>query len=126
MLDDLFNIMDRATAQGTGRQLADARVRAVGAESEARNARRKAESAEIAVARLELVARTLYELGLKRNLWTREEFLALMEEIDARDGRVDGQLKATAPRECPACGKRNGRRVNSCIYCGQDLPSHNL
>lgn len=42
------------------------------------------------------------------------------EEIDLRDGLLDGRL-APAPVDCPGCGKRVGAHRANCYYCGSPL-----
>ncbi|MHC4995338.1 MAG: hypothetical protein ACYTGQ_09830 [Planctomycetota bacterium] len=48
-----------------------------------------------------------------------QKLIDAMEEIDLRDGRLDGRAEAThAPDHCPNCRRTMLRHRPLCIYCG--------
>jgi len=44
-----------------------------------------------------LLFRTLYDVCLEKNVFSQNEFKALMDKIDGSDGKVDGKL--SPPKE---------------------------
>jgi hypothetical protein len=97
------------------------------AASEARSARRQVELMEDALGRHALIIRTLLSICEKKGLFNEPEFIKLMEEVDLSDGRLDGKYTPEAtPQVCPQCGKTNGRKAVTCMYCGADLPRDNI
>jgi hypothetical protein len=71
--------------------------------------------------RLQLQQLALIELTLERLPLSEEQFLAKVEELDRRDGRLDGRLRL-APAPCPRCERPNHAQRTSCVYCGAALP----
>ncbi|MFC3912857.1 hypothetical protein ACFOSS_05175 [Pseudaeromonas sharmana] len=53
----------------------------------------------------------LHEQGV-----TKMQIMNKIEEIDLRDGKVDGKL--AQPTQCPDCGHRISKRRSNCFYCG--------
>lgn len=53
------------------------------------------------VARLTLVTMTMMEMLVRKGIATREELSALVAEIDALDGELDGKLDPSALRPAP-------------------------
>ena len=45
-----------------------------------------------------------------------------VNEIDLRDGKMDGRETADAPIVCEQCGRSDSRRHNHCFYCGHVNP----
>ena len=49
--------------------------------------------------------------------WEEGKIFAKMQDIDHRDGTVDGKIQA-AVVACPECGHKVNMRHPVCIYCG--------
>jgi hypothetical protein len=104
------------------------------AATSATQAEGSARRAEFALARLEdqlerqaLIIRSLLEVCARKKVFDEPEFRELVNEIDLSDGRLDGKYKPqAAPIECVECGKINGKRAVTCMYCGEDLPGRDL
>ena len=47
--------------------------------------------------------------------------LEKMQEIDGRDGRLDGKTSPVVLL-CPECGRKSNSSHSACIYCGAPLP----
>ncbi|MBZ0136970.1 MAG: hypothetical protein K8I27_11410 [Planctomycetes bacterium] len=99
--------------------------------TEAGSAARRAENAlarlEDALDRQGLIIRTLLTACEKSGLFNEAGFRELMNEIDLSDGRLDGKYKPQAtPQSCPNCGKTNGKRAVSCMYCGVQLETRDI
>lgn len=98
---------------------------------EAEGVARRAESVAIRIQdqleRQALLIRSLLEMCARKGLFTSEEFRALVNEVDLSDGRLDGKFKAQGgPRNCPECGKVNGKHAVACMYCSTPLPDREL
>ena len=99
------------------------------ASSAANDAESSARRAENAMARLEdaldrqaLVIRTLLTACEKAGIFNEATFKELMNDVDLSDGRLDGKYKPqSGPQSCPDCGKTNGKRAVTCMYCGSQL-----
>lgn len=72
------------------------------------------------LSRMSLICQALWEM-LERKLGVPEaELLALMNEIDLRDGKQDGRITRYAMR-CPSCQRVCNSTHQRCMYCGQDF-----
>jgi hypothetical protein len=71
--------------------------------------------------RLTLACTAMWTLLRQRLGMTDPELLEAIQEVDLRDGVLDGQYKPPA-LTCPACGRRNNRRRRACMYCESPLP----
>jgi hypothetical protein len=110
---------------------AGASLSAQNAASDASSAARRAENAmarmEDALDRQALIIRTLLTACEKKGLFNEAEFRELVNEVDLSDGRLDGKYKPQqGPVGCPSCGKTNGKRAVTCMYCGVPLEQRDL
>lgn len=69
------------------------------------------------VEKLRLVCRSLCEVVVSETRFTEESLMDLIDEVDGRDGKVDGRM-SVATRTCPACNRNFGRDRPNCQYCG--------
>lgn len=72
------------------------------------------------VDRLLMITEALWEIVRDREGLTDEQLIAKIDEIDMRDGAIDGQRAKEAPTDCSSCGRTLARRQPVCIYCGTD------
>jgi hypothetical protein len=104
--------------QGNTNAAADA----ASAKATANSATGAVERLEMRVATLELTLETLLRLTLQSGRVTELEFLKLLQEIDAEDGRVDGRRDLLKMRrECPGCHRASPGDRPTCMWCGQNL-----
>lgn len=97
------------------------------AESSARRAENSLMRLEDALDRQALVIRTLLTACEKAGLFNEAQFRELMNDVDLSDGKLDGKFKPQAgPQSCPACGKTNGKRAVTCMYCGAQLEMRDI
>ncbi|MEN8148620.1 MAG: hypothetical protein ABFS86_02285 [Planctomycetota bacterium] len=107
-------------------RIIDARNEASGARNKSIQVGRELDGLQDRVDRISLACQAMWELLRDRGALDEEELLARIEEIDLRDGRVDGRMGPT-PQECPGCGRRSNSRRKTCMYCGApftDGPKH--
>ena len=72
---------------------------------------------------LELACAALWKLLKQTNNFTDDQLKALIHEIDAADGTIDGRI-TPAGGVCPHCGNRIlSRTAGKCLWCGAQLNS---
>lgn len=67
-----------------------------------------------------MILRGMWALLEEQGL-TAEQLMAKLEELDALDGIVDGQMKA-APSHCRSCDSKVPAGLSKCQFCGSDQP----
>ena len=70
---------------------------------------------------LAIICQALVEILRDKGGVTEEEILSKINEIDARDGRVDGKMTGR-PVDCPRCNRATHTRQVVCMYCSAPLP----
>lgn len=71
---------------------------------------------------LTLTCAALWELLREKHGVSDDELVAKMQEIDLRDGKLDGKM--TSPTAtCPDCHRPNRSNRQRCMYCGGTLPA---
>lgn len=118
MEDFIFNWMIR-------REVKQARSTASAAGRDARRSRESLDVLEERVGRMTLLCAALTQLMKNRLGVTDDELMAVLDEIDGRDGNADGKLEPSSV-DCPGCGRANGWRRARCLYCGDELPRGTL
>jgi predicted phage gp36 major capsid-like protein len=99
-----------------------AQTDANGAQASAREAKTEVELLRNDVGRLSLITEALWTFLKKQHGYSDEDLSALVQEIDLRDGRLDGKTAKASPSACPKCGRKNSNKYSTCIYCGSPLP----
>ena len=104
-------------------------VAAVQAQADANQAKNQADEAKAeterlreAVERLLMISEALWTFLKREHAYTDEQLVQAVQEIDLRDGQIDGRAPQTPSAPCPKCGKINTARHARCIYCGEVLP----
>ena len=69
---------------------------------------------------LALVCQALWEILQKKTGATEDMLLSKMEEIDLRDGTLDGRVRDSV--RCAKCNRPVSRRRTKCFVCGEPLP----
>jgi hypothetical protein len=85
--------------------------------SAAENAQNRASVLEWKVNKLILINMALVELLTAHAGLTEAQLLEKMQEIDLRDGKLDGKVSETTSAVCEQCGKTYSKRHNRCLYC---------
>lgn len=70
------------------------------------------------VNRLLMITEALWDFIRDREGLTDEHLVAKIDEIDLRDGALDGRSAKAPPTQCDACGRTLAKRQPVCIYCG--------
>jgi hypothetical protein len=69
------------------------------------------------VDRLQMICEAMWTIVKLRTGAAEEELAKLVEEIDLRDGKVDGK-SVKPPMACKMCGRAVSVRTSVCLYCG--------
>lgn len=77
------------------------------------------------VDRLTLVVMAMWELLGKSEGFYLKDLEARIQEIDLRDGELDGRMTIT-PAVCSDCGRSLHERRKTCMYCGTPVHSAKL
>ena len=72
------------------------------------------------VNRLTLVNHAVWSLLSEKLGLTEQQLLDRANEIDLRDGKLDGKVTRT-PTACTKCHRTLHPRHNRCLYCGQPV-----
>ena len=70
--------------------------------------------------RITLVSQARWELIRDHTGWTDDEILERIQEIDLRDGKLDGKLGASVT-DCPNCNAKVNSRRGYCMICGTEV-----
>ena len=95
-------------------QASSAKHTAKRAEEEVRDLRQRVDG-------LTLACQALWEVLRAHTGLTDDAILRKMEEVDLRDGKVDGKI-APKPISCTRCARTTNATRPNCIYCGAPLP----
>ena len=95
------------------------------ARRDTRNLEEEIRLLEKQVGRLALAAVAMGEI-LRDHLGISDEVIeAKMNEIDLRDGKLDGTFRLSA-KTCTECGRVSGPMSATCLYCGTPLPKESV
>jgi len=101
-------------------QIHDAQSSAADAFRRADQVRRDVDRSQATIDALALSCAAMWELLSEKLGVTDQELMAKIEEIDLRDGKLNGKM-ANVTLECPDCGRSNNSKRVRCIYCGTPL-----
>jgi len=89
----------------------------------AADVRRQNESLRFDVEKLFMITEALWTILKEQHGYTDETLAEMIQQIDLRDGKVDGKAGKAAERpSCPQCGRKIVRNQVRCLYCGADAP----
>jgi hypothetical protein len=116
--DVIIDFVQQRIIHGARRDASEAR-------RDAREARTSLSQLEERVGRLTLACTAMWELLRQHTGLTDQQLVEVIQEVDLRDGVLDGQHRPVA-LTCPSCGRRNNRRHRACMYCESPLPHEPL
>ena len=96
---------------------------ATSAKAAARDAAREARDLKGEIERLLMITEALWLFMKEEHGYTDEALIKKIAEIDIRDGKLDGKVARTQGEieTCPECGRKVGRRRQTCLFCGAPL-----
>ena len=111
---DLFDIFQQYKNQRNHREALD---RASRAKSKAFNNEVDINTLDEKIDHLSMLVMAMGEL-LEDVGINKEMIVSKVEEIDLRDGKLDGKLVTT--KHCPSCKRTVSARHIRCLYCGHE------
>lgn len=70
------------------------------------------------VEKLTMITEALWRI-VKQSRNIDDEYLKrLVDEIDMKDGKLDGKIAKTPPLHCSNCLRVLSNRIKKCVYCG--------
>jgi len=84
----------------------------------ASEARSKVERMQMDVEKLLMITEALWIMLRDEHGYTDEQLIEKVQEIDLRDGRLDGKVAKQGPTKCPQCGRAIAARRPMCMFCG--------
>lgn len=118
----LLDLMWNASQE---RRIGDAAVRATEAKASTDRVRDDADELRRRVETLTLACQALWEIVRSHHGLTDEVILQKIEEVDLRDGKIDGAIGASSI-ECPNCGRSARSTRRTCLYCGTAMASPHI
>ena len=73
------------------------------------------------VERLLLITEALWGILQEKHGLSEADLARRIEDIDLKDGRLDGRLAPAPPLACPGCGKILPKHRPACLYCGAEV-----
>ncbi|MFW6153814.1 MAG: hypothetical protein ACOC95_01200 [Planctomycetota bacterium] len=87
------------------------------ASSDASSAKMSAREVSDRLDKLTMICHAMWTLLQETTDLTEEDLFERMQELDMRDGVLDGKVTRTV-YTCPKCGRNSAPRHNRCLYCG--------
>ena len=84
----------------------------------ATEARAKAEAMEYDIEKLLMITEALWSILKEQHGYADEELIRRIQDIDLRDGRLDGKVATEENPACPECGRTLIGKHPVCLYCG--------
>ena len=112
-VDFLWNIAQHNQIRSVDREASTA-------SETARRAAAELIEVRVALERLSLTCRAMWELLREGTSVTEADLIARVREIDLRDRHSDGRARPAA-KKCPQCSRVNNARREKCLYCGTEL-----
>lgn len=94
---------------------------ATAAQGAAREAKTDVELLKHDVNRVLMITEALWTFMKQQHGYTDDDLRNLVQHIDLRDGKPDGQTAKEQPLQCPKCGRPNAAKRAFCMYCGTAL-----
>jgi hypothetical protein len=72
------------------------------------------------VEKLFMITEALWTILKEKHGCTDAELVQRVQEIDLRDGKLDGKVAKVKP-DCPKCGRKLMGKRPVCLYCGAEV-----
>jgi hypothetical protein len=120
VIDFIWDLCQQSQISRIRSRAADAELAAKHAESRGLEHQQHLRALEQQVDRLTLTVTALCEHMIASGSITAGKLQGLIDEIDLRDGRLDGRMRAS-PVRCPSCSHETHPKRTTCLYCGAEL-----
>ena len=106
---------------GIGQQMARAQRAQSAGERAARTAtdvRAQNETIQADIERLFMITESLWTILKEKHGYTDDNLTEMMQDIDLRDGKLDGKVAKEQNPTCPKCERTLIGKHSICLYCG--------
>jgi len=110
-----------ASAASAARRSSEAGAAADRAARSAAQARTKTDFLQADIEKLLMITEALWMILKEQHGYTDDELINRIEQIDMRDGKLDGKVATDGPVACPGCGRTMIGKRPVCLYCGQEV-----
>jgi hypothetical protein len=76
---------------------------------------------KVDVEKLLMISEALWTILKEKHGYTDDELIRRIENIDLRDGKLDGKVAKSPAKPCPACNRVLIGNRPVCLYCGQTV-----
>jgi hypothetical protein len=118
LLDLIWNVTQETRISDAAQRASEARSSSERVLDDYHELRRHTEA-------LSLACQALWEIVRSQHGFNDEVLLKKIEEIDLRDGKLDGSIASTTA-DCPKCGRTGRSSRGKCLYCGTAIPSPHI
>ena len=73
------------------------------------------------IERLLMITEALWNLMKEQHGYAKEDLVRRIEDIDLKDGVLDGRVATPSVEKCPHCERPNSKKRSLCLYCGEPL-----
>jgi ribosomal protein S27AE len=80
--------------------------------------RSRNEEMRLDVEKLFMITEALWLILKEKHGYTDEHLASMIQEIDLRDGKLDGKVRKQPNPICPQCGRTLMGKHSVCLYCG--------
>jgi hypothetical protein len=116
----LWDLIQQAQISDAKWKAQDAKSAAANAQQTMRHLQSQLHTLEERFERLSLASMAVAEILFDRLSVTQAEIETKVQEIDLRDGKLDGRLRP-ATNDCSHCRHLNAAHRRKCLYCGESL-----
>lgn len=91
---------------------------AASASRAAADARTRATALQLDVEKLFMITEALWNILKEQHGYTDENLVQMVQDIDLRDGQLDGKVARQPNPPCSQCGRTLMGKHPVCLYCG--------
>jgi hypothetical protein len=73
------------------------------------------------IEKLLMITEALWQVLKNKHNYTDDDLLGWVQEIDMRDGKLDGRVARMGTAYCPQCNRTLMRSKAVCLYCGEPV-----
>lgn len=107
-----------ASAVAASARSHQAQLSSQNASATASAARTQSELLQADVDRLFMITEVLWKILQEQHGYTDENLAEMIQDIDLRDGKLDGKVAKQQNPACPECGRTLMGKHPVCLYCG--------
>jgi hypothetical protein len=117
---DLFCVLSGEFARAQARQAGNA---ALAASHRASKASDEVEFLRADIEKLMMISEALWGILKEKHGYTDSELVRRVEQVDMKDGKLDGKVAKSLPKKCPSCDRTIQGKRSRCLWCGQRVTS---